>query len=69
MQVSYQKCDALEELEEACDPQKEELHKVDRPKQDEDQGKNTLVCLFPFTVFSEASVPRASIDIILILFL
>ncbi|XP_066399089.1 uncharacterized protein [Miscanthus floridulus] len=35
--VSYQRRDALEELEEASDPHKEELNEVDAPKQDQDE--------------------------------
>ena len=52
--VSYQRRDALEELEEASDPHKEELNEVDAPKQDQDEGETCTWCAC-FHLFSEAA--------------
>jgi len=52
--VSYQRRDALEELEEASDPRKEELNEVDAPKQDQDEGETCTWCAC-FHLFSEAA--------------
>jgi hypothetical protein len=57
--VSYQRCDALEELAEASDPQKEELNMVDVPKQDEDEGDTYTWCAC-FHLFSEATAPKTN---------
>lgn len=54
--ISYQGCDALEELEEASDPQKEELN------EDEAEGETCTWCVC-FHLFSEAAEPRANISI------
>ncbi|XP_066399293.1 uncharacterized protein [Miscanthus floridulus] len=56
--VSYQRRDALEELEEASDPHKEELNAVDAPKQDQDED---IVIIEDEKLMEETSAEEPSV--------
>ncbi|XP_066341277.1 uncharacterized protein [Miscanthus floridulus] len=58
--VSYQRRDALEELEEASDPHKEELNEVDAPKQDQDED---VVIIEDEKLMEETSAEEPSVTI------